>query len=200
MVKRMASPTHSNESSFEKVRIQDYKCLKQTDVKSVFVGSQLVGVTTTPCNYGGVRYWFKCPRCRGRCGVLYSRHGMTEWRCHKCYQIIYESQEDKAKKLPFMIYYDKACATAGKVMPHFFVTWQELSKRYFLLFPDKPKGMHVRTYIRLMEEYWAYAEAMNEALQGWGNIIQEARIERYMNPNESFSRWSGRTNQQIRKL
>jgi len=25
-----------------------------------------VGLTTTPCAFGGVRYWFECPSCGGR--------------------------------------------------------------------------------------------------------------------------------------
>jgi hypothetical protein len=33
--------------------------------------SQWVRITTTPCHYGGVRYWFLCPDCSRRCAILY---------------------------------------------------------------------------------------------------------------------------------
>src|SRR5215216_7401029 len=34
-----------------------------------------VRLSTTPCTYGGVRYWFHCPLCGARAGKLYSPYG-----------------------------------------------------------------------------------------------------------------------------
>lgn len=55
-----------------------------------------VNLTTTPCNYGGVRYWFICPLtkngiyCGRRVGVIYS---IGKWfGCRKCGNIAYASQ------------------------------------------------------------------------------------------------------------
>ena len=33
---------------------------------------QEVETTTTKCNYGGVRHWFKCPQCNKRIGKLWT--------------------------------------------------------------------------------------------------------------------------------
>ena len=42
---------------------------------------QVVQLTTTPCNYGGERYWFLCPLCYGRVGALYLRRGDVRFAC-----------------------------------------------------------------------------------------------------------------------
>lgn len=55
-----------------------------------------VPLITTPCNYGGVRYWFKCPLnkngqyCGRRVGVLYSAG--KYFGCRKCADIAYYAQ------------------------------------------------------------------------------------------------------------
>lgn len=65
-----------------------------TDEKENF--KYKVELTTTPCNYGGVRYWFICPLtknghyCGRRVGVLY---GVGKYfGCRKCGEIAYSAQ------------------------------------------------------------------------------------------------------------
>ncbi len=44
-----------------------------------------------PC----IRWWLVCPRCRRRCENLYippTRGGRDDWRCRKCWSLIYASQ------------------------------------------------------------------------------------------------------------
>ena len=55
-----------------------------------------IRLTTTPCNYGGVRYWFICPLskngqyCGRRVGVIYS---IGKWfGCRHCGDICYAAQ------------------------------------------------------------------------------------------------------------
>lgn len=47
-------------------------------------------VTTTP-QYGGVRYWFQCPRCWGRRRVLYAypMRGRERFWCRRCQNLRY---------------------------------------------------------------------------------------------------------------
>lgn len=45
---------------------------------------------TTPCYYGGKRYWFFCPRCTERVGVLYLVRDY--FTCRHCYNLTYESR------------------------------------------------------------------------------------------------------------
>ena len=54
-----------------------------------------VSLTTTPCNYGGVRYWFLCPLCGNQIGVIYSVG--KYFGCRKCGNIAYLDQMEGGK-------------------------------------------------------------------------------------------------------
>lgn len=49
-----------------------------------------IRLTTTRCHFGGVRYWFVCPGCTHRTGVLYSVR--KYYVCRHCGDIAYRSQ------------------------------------------------------------------------------------------------------------
>lgn len=49
-----------------------------------------VRLTTTRCNYGGVRWWFACPCCHRRVAVLFIMGSAL--RCIKCGRVSYVSQ------------------------------------------------------------------------------------------------------------
>lgn len=55
-----------------------------------------IPLTTTPCNYGGNRYWFICPwykngnYCGKRIGTLYK--GGDYFACRSCYNLTYSSR------------------------------------------------------------------------------------------------------------
>ncbi len=51
-----------------------------------------VSLTTTPCNYGGERYWFECPSCYARVGILYLAPGDVRFRCRHCNNLTYRSR------------------------------------------------------------------------------------------------------------
>lgn len=59
-----------------------------------------VRLTTTPCNYGGVRYWFICPLsrngvyCGRRVAKLYLAPGANYFGCRHCYDLSYESRNE----------------------------------------------------------------------------------------------------------
>lgn len=94
---------------------------------------ELVDLDRTPCNYGGTRTWFLCPRCGRRVGVLFG--GRRFW-CRHCHGIAYAVEnEDKlsralrrSNKLR-----ERVQARAGTAYPVIF----------------KPKGMHQRTFDRI---------------------------------------------------
>ena len=58
-----------------------------------------IQLTTTPCNYGGKRYWFICPLnkdgvlCNKRVAMLYK--GGDYFGCRHCYNITYKSRNLK---------------------------------------------------------------------------------------------------------
>ncbi len=51
-----------------------------------------VSLVTTPCNLGGVRYWFACLVCGRRVGVLYMVPGDTRFYCRHCNNLSYHSR------------------------------------------------------------------------------------------------------------
>ncbi len=53
-----------------------------------------VSLITTPCNLGGVRYWFGCPHCWGRVAVLYLAPGDVYFRCRHCHNLSYHSRNN----------------------------------------------------------------------------------------------------------
>jgi hypothetical protein len=52
-----------------------------------------VGLTFTPCHYGGDRPWFLCPACGRRCAVLWGR---GRFLCRRCQRVAYASQNESA--------------------------------------------------------------------------------------------------------
>lgn len=92
--------------------------------------------TTSP-HYGGVRWWFKCPRCYRRVGVLFLGNIFA---CRHCWDMAYASQNQRADSR----YTDRAFAIArklgleGNVIDGF---WGE-----------KPKGMHWKTFNQRKEQ------------------------------------------------
>ena len=55
---------------------------------------ETVFLDTTPCNYGGERFWFHCPRCHQRRAVLFSVDGY--FRCRACHDLAYSSTREDA--------------------------------------------------------------------------------------------------------
>jgi len=53
-----------------------------------------IAITTTRPNYGGVRYWFRCPYCRRRCGIMYI-HPFGHVGCRICLNLTYPRQRFK---------------------------------------------------------------------------------------------------------
>lgn len=57
-----------------------------------------IRLLSTPCNYGGLRYWLHCPlqpngrNCRRRVTTLYLPPGGKYFGCRHCYQLTYESR------------------------------------------------------------------------------------------------------------
>ena len=64
-----------------------------------------VRLETTPCNYGGVRWWFICPlsvngnSCERRVGKLYLPPGGHYFGCRHCYDLTYRSSQENDKRV-----------------------------------------------------------------------------------------------------
>ena len=116
---------------------------------------QSVPLTWTPCNLGGHRPWFMCPGvvngryCGRRVAILYSA-GLY-FLCRHCYDLSYCSRQESQRY--------RALRRAQKIR-----RMLGGSANMMKPFPDKPKGMHLRTYIRLFLEYEQVHEAYTRAM------------------------------------
>ena len=92
----------------------------------------------TPCNYGGSRPWFHCPArgCGRRVAILY---GGGIFACRDCHQLAYESQREPN----------------GRALSRAQAIREKLGRSASMSedVPDEPRGMHWRTYNRLVLQY-----------------------------------------------
>ena len=64
---------------------------------------QTIELSSTPCNYGGLRYWFVCPAvkdgiyCGNRVTKLYLPPTGQYFGCRECYDLTYESCQKSHK-------------------------------------------------------------------------------------------------------
>lgn len=117
---------------------------------------EIVEIERVPCRLGGTRPWFRCPACGRRCGALYATS--TRFRCRVCADLQYPSTRESPG--------DRKIARADKI------------RRQLGWFPgvglghgDKPKGMHWRTYERLVREHDLLAHA------GWSEFATRLKRE-----------------------
>jgi hypothetical protein len=50
-------------------------------------------LAAVPQPFGGVRWWFDCPRCCRRCATLYLPRAESAFGCRRCYGLKYASQQ-----------------------------------------------------------------------------------------------------------
>jgi len=96
-----------------------------------------VGLQWTRPHFGGVRWWFVCPRMQDRCGKLFLPRGARYFWSRDAYRLKYQSQRetrcDRAIRRSRKVYRKLGGIGDG---------WDEGT-------PDKPKWMRWRTYERL---------------------------------------------------
>ncbi len=109
-----------------------------------------VHLTWTACNFGGQRPWFVCPGagCGRRVAILYGPG--RYFLCRRCYDLVYESQRENEMH--------RALRRAHTIRERLGGSTSMIEP-----FPEKPKGMHWKTYDRL---WWEHHEAEMEQLAG----------------------------------
>ena len=107
------------------------------------VVEQRVQTQTTPCNLGGQRHWFACPRCSNRVAVVYAPG--RYFACRQCCGLGYATQKEGAG--------DRAATRADKLRKR--LGWEA----GILNGPGgKPKGMHWKTFLRLKSHHDALVQ------------------------------------------
>jgi hypothetical protein len=113
-----------------------------------------ISLSWTPCNFGGSRPWFVCPgvvngvSCERRVAKVYLKG--RYFLCRHCHNLTYSSQQEARRQAALRRcerIRQKLGGTANITLP----------------FPKKPKGMHLKTCLRLLGEYEkAYEEYSQE--------------------------------------
>lgn len=126
---------------------------------------------TTRPQYGGVRYWFRCPRCGRRRRVLYvyPSNGWKRFACRRCHGLRYYSHRESPQ--------DRLARRARKL-------WRRAGSKDGCEPWVKPKWMRWATFSRLV--------LMGRAAQEHGDLIVLGRfgveVERLMSACERRSR------------
>lgn len=96
-----------------------------------------VYLTSTPCNFGGIRWWWLCPSTGQKVSKLYLPSGGTIFAARSAHQLAYSSQREAG--------IDRTHARQARL----FEKLRASDDRYNGYVPARPKGMHKRTYDRL---------------------------------------------------
>lgn len=111
-----------------------------------------IPIVYTRPNYGGYRFWFKCPFQHVRASVLYSPLGGRYFASRKAYNLKYASQSEGET--------DRAIARMWRAKG-------KLVNEY-----SRPKGMHKETYERFLNNVYEAEDACNQvALSRFGMRI-----------------------------
>jgi hypothetical protein len=92
---------------------------------------QRVPISWTACHFGGGRPWFQCPYCRRRSAVIYI--GDKDIACRRCLGLAYASQQEPVRQRGLM--------KAQNIRDRLGGSANMMDK-----FPDRPKGMHEKTF------------------------------------------------------
>jgi hypothetical protein len=123
---------------------------------------QVINFDRTPCNYGGYRLWFLCSHCSKRVAVIYIAG--KYFLCRHCHNLAYDSQYAKG---------------AGQYLKKARKIFAKLGGKGNLVgyLPEKPKGMHWKTYWRLSRELLQAQTLANERANHAIEILK-ARLEK----------------------
>ena len=125
--------------------------------------SETIPLVATATAFSGRRQWLVCLSCRKRCRVIY---GGLRFRCRACMGLRYDTQYEPV--------FARAATRALKIRAR-------LGSKDGMdgPFPDRPKGMHRKTYNRLraqealMRNAWAIG-----VLRRWGDIVSPSSAYR----------------------
>ena len=124
----------------------------------------------TSCHYGGKRPWFVCPNinCGRRVAVVYCPLGGKYFLCRYCWNLTYNSCQTSGKL------FDQATNRVRRLRRKL-GAWgdREYPERPL---PERPKGMHWKTYDRLVDEiieaeqlrHWVFISDAMAMIRRWG--------------------------------
>ena len=127
--------------------------------------SYMIPIDKQPCNYGGFRYFFKCPLCQRRMRILYFAQ-QSIFLCRKCLNLSYETQHLRpTKRYEYM---------SKKIKDNI------KDKQGNLELSKKPPRMHEEKYQKLKDKQFDYERKSHEALCQELRLWHGAKIEPFL--------------------
>jgi hypothetical protein len=107
--------------------------------------------TTTPCRFGGLRWWWRCPETDGRCAKLFLPNGGRRFLSRGAYGLVYSSQSEDA----IMRAHRRAARVHGRLGSD--------ERLACAPAPPRPRGMRRVTYERLVAQLDEAETALDKA-------------------------------------
>ncbi len=132
--------------------------------------AERVRLSWFPCHLGGHRRYFQCPGCDRRVAILYDSG--ARFRCRSCLGLTYESQRQRETTRAHFRCIDLATRIRRKL---------DGKPGLYLPLPERPKGMHMRTFLRLFEQLVNAILATRPAAEKRGGQLEKG-IRGWMGP------------------
>jgi hypothetical protein len=126
-------------------RIYDYWTGDPHDI------DELICMVATRPRFGGLRWWFVCPRTNRRVRMLYLPLGARRFASRRAYRLVYASQRGTAV--------DRAHQGQAKIKTRLI---GDCDPDEWAL-PPKPKWMRWRTYQRYVDKYDSYEAVLDDS-------------------------------------
>ncbi len=97
-----------------------------------------VQLEKTSCNFGGFRWWMRCPLCKKRCARIYFERGYVA--CRKCLGLFYKSQMIPKRSRIYKKLADIAFIEPPEVRTKFWKGEPTKRMRKFIRFIDREEG------------------------------------------------------------
>jgi hypothetical protein len=111
--------------------------------------TDIIVLVQSPRGFAGQSWWFRCPGCSRRVADLYPRGDY--FRCRRCCGVGYESQRETRQA--------RGLKKSARIKQQLGGTGEHGER-----VPDRPKGMHRRTYERLLEQVAEAERPWNERM------------------------------------
>jgi hypothetical protein len=85
----------------QKIKIKDFLRTCRTELKKTILNSEIemmgmnIGLATSKTCFNGIRFWFMCPQCNKRAGVLFSHPITNKIGCRTCLKLNYKKRRYK---------------------------------------------------------------------------------------------------------
>lgn len=154
-------------NELQRLNIKQWKNQRMDDSRvTLFLrgwGQYTVFLEQRPCSYGGKRFYFLCPDCHKPVLHLYFYRGGLQ--CRSCVKMPYESQSlSKGDRL--------------LARYHYYRRKVSLSPDPIFRFPDRPKGMHLNTYLTLREKAYEALRVRQPFSERWMEQAQKSLAKR----------------------